>query len=278
MKLRDPATNRGIDPDWSCYGRQVQPDSAAARSVQFALSIGPLPDAADLQQRIFSLIEGVSVEIYFGPSTLGAPALTRVFDAPTVAFDVPAGVTNLSARIVPIARDNPSLSLVEIREYGILIAPDTHMATGNFILHDSRTLAANLALNGGMEDPTKALIVAVARDCSGHDLHGARLELVDAETHEPVPTGTQYGEPCAAYTQFALPTSACTFSVAEQPAWMLVNAPVNVRDGAKTKGYRLRIKGRMEERDLEPVVFAEGDVELFPGSVTRVDSLPRVQR
>ncbi len=54
---------------------------------------------------------------------------------------------------------------------------------------------------------------------------------------------------------------------------MLVNAPVNVTNGAKTRSYRLRFKGRMHESDVAPVILGEREVELFPGgtSFARVD-------
>jgi hypothetical protein len=118
----------------------------------------------------------------------------------------------------------------------------------------------------------------MARDCDGHDLSGAQFVLIDDETNAPVPLGSEAGTPHQAYSRFALPDPTCTFTDAEYPAWMLVNAPVNVNADTKTHGYRLRVQGRMRASDREPVVIAEGEVELFSGVTTVIASLPRVYR
>ena len=281
MKVRDPTTNAAMEPDWSCFDApddEAAADAgtaahAATESIQFRLGIGPLSDAPDLAQRILTFTMGVTVDLYFGASTLGKPAVTRTFDQYMVSVDVPSGTPSLSARIRPLERAMAGLSIVESREYGIPLpsAATGAAAEAAFTVRDSRKLAANLVLEGGQEDLTKASLVALARDCRGRDVSGAQLELIDGATNLPLT-----GEARSAYSRFALPDPTCTFSNAEQPAWWMVNAPVNTSGATKTHSYRLRLKGRMRTGDRAPVVFGETELELFPGIVTRVDSLPRV--
>jgi hypothetical protein len=282
MKTRNLVTNEAEDADWSCYDAADAGalQAAAPQTVQFHLSPGPLPDTPDLQQRVATLVAGVSVDFFFGPSTLGTPALTRTFDGYSVTVEVPAGATSLSARINPHENDadGAGLSVVELHDYGIPLPLSGESAEGHFVMRASRALAADLVLDGGMPDPEKAVLVTVARDCRGRDVSGAQIALIDAETNQPVASDGEPGAPRAAYTQFALPSPACTFSNAEQPAWMLVDAPVNIRGETNTHAYRLRIQGRMRASDPAPVVFAEGEVELFSGVVTYLSSLPRVYR
>jgi hypothetical protein len=246
--------------------------------VEFHIIPGPLPDTPERRINIATLIAGVSVDLFFGPSTLGAPAVTRVFEDYSVMFEVPAGITSLSARVHALVRDNGTPALAEVREYGMPLPTGANSLEGFFALQASSKLAQSLALDGGQADPTKALLGALARDCSDRDVSGAQFELIDADTGTLVPTSSDPGAPRAAYSQFALPSVMCTYTVAEAPAWMLVNAPVNIDGDSNTHAYRLRIKGRMRASDPKPVIFAEGDVELFPGVITRIDSLPRAYR
>jgi hypothetical protein len=81
------------------------------------------------------------------------------------------------------------------------------------------------------------------------------------------------GAPSVGYSEFALPNPECTFTTPGDGAWVMVNAPVNVSDGAKTHSYRLRMKGRMRESDREPVLLGEREVELFAGAITAVGEL-----
>jgi hypothetical protein len=109
-------------------------------------------------------------------------------------------------------------------------------------------------------------------DCAGLPVSGAQFELIDGETNEPVPTGSDFGEPRATYYDYALPNVTCTFTSNKQStaSWTMVNAPVNVRDGKRTHAYRLRLKGRMRASDVEPVILGAREVELLSGVVSVV--------
>ena len=273
MKSLDTNTNMEFDPDWSCYGGSdggvAAPDAAADAGAPrpFAtLRLAPLPQA---------LFGDPTVDVFFGPSTLGTPAYTRTFggDGGTVSFPLPAGSASVSLHLHELLTPDPSYSILELFEYGLPVL-DVHIE-GFVTLKASMALSVNLALGGGQEDPGKALLVSYARDCAGHPVSGAQFELVDGATNLPVPTGTGAGDARSSYARFALPTTTCTFTTNEQfeASWMLVNAPVNVMNGAKTRSYRLRFKGRMHESDVAPVILGEREVELFPGgtSFARVD-------
>lgn len=290
MQLRNPTTNEPEMPDWSCHDASTRSDADAgaddslqagtARTLGFQLFPQQLSQTPERLEGIFAWTSGATVDLFFGPSTLGPPAVTLTIDQPSVTFEVPARVTQITTRVHALPRDNAQLSLIEWREYGVPLPQDEDHAAvqGGFIIQGSRDLGLNLALEGGMADPDKAVLFALATDCNGQHVSGAQLELIDDATGAPIATGTEPGDARAAYSHFALPDPSCTYSAAEMPAWMLANAPVNVTDDTKQHGYRLRISGRMTERDTAPVVFAEGEVELFRGVLTQVDSLPRIPR
>jgi hypothetical protein len=221
---------------------------------------------------------GATVDVFFAASTLGKPPVTRVFDQSMVAIEVPEGTLALSARIHPLDRDMAALSLVESREYGIPLPEPGGVAEATFTLRDSRKLAADLVLAGGQPDAARAYLVALARDCRGRDVSGAQFALIDGATNAPLAMDAGADSARSAYTRFALPDPACTFTNAEQPAWMMVNAPVNTTGDAKTHSYRLRLQGRMRASDRAPIVFGEAEIELISGVITRIDSLPRVYR
>jgi hypothetical protein len=268
MKVRDLNTNTMLAPDWTCYATTsvdggVPADSGARglHAVAATFRLGPLPAA---------LFAGVSVDFFFGPSTLGSPAVTRKLDSESVMLDIPGGSTMLSARVQALPNQNPALSLAEVREYGFPIPTTAAPIEGYVVLQASRTLMVSLARDGGAEDPTKALIVAFARDCNGRDLSGAQFELVDGETNVPVSTGVAPGIASSSYFQYALPTPACMYTTADQPAWLMTNAPANVLNGTKTHSYRLRLKGRLTASDVAPTVLGEREVELFAGTMSLV--------
>lgn len=271
MRARDPATNVELDPDWSCYASAPpEVDQGVTRTVSF----GFLRPNANTPAPLASLVTGLTVDFFFGPSTLGEPAITCVFDgqAPVVSLEVPFGIEFVAARLRAIENAQAALSLVEVNEYGLVVSPEEAAIEGYFLIRDSRKLAISLALAGGQEDPTKALIVSAVRDCQGRAVRGAQIELIDGETNVPVATGTAVGLPRSSYAHLALPNPDCTHTSNEQQesSWMLVNAPTNVTDGAKTRAYRLRLKGRMRASDAQPVVLGEREVELFRGGTTYV--------
>lgn len=273
MTVRDLTTNTESEPDLSCYQAgdagagaptDAGTDAGAAPARMATLRLAPLPP---------SLAGDPTVDLFFGPSTLGAPNATRTFgsDASTVSFPIPSGLAFLSARVHGLSRDG-GLSAAEIREYGLPVPASGEPIEGFDLLVASRALGINLALAGGMEDPSKAILMSVARDCLGKPLAGAQYELVDAETDRPVAAGTAPAAPHSSYAQFGLPSTTCTFSSNEQTeaGWMLVNAPVNVTSDTKTRSYRLRLEGRRRASDLGPVILREREIELFAGGTTFV--------
>jgi hypothetical protein len=219
---------------------------------------------------VSSFFEGVTVDLFWGTSTLGEPALTRAFQAGAVTFDTPPGVTMFAARVNPAEGTIPGLSVLEEREYGFPVQPGKTSIEGSFILRDSLALSVDLATSGGKADPEKALITALALDCRGLQLRGAQYELIDGESGEPVPVGTSPGQPRPSYVQYGLPSTTCEYTSPGTSAWMLIDAPVNVTNGAKTHAYRVRLKGRKTESDAAPVIIGEREVELFPGILSYV--------
>lgn len=271
MRARDAATNTWYDPDWSCYERAQAPDAGAApetgedagtdRATR-NLSVRLIP------AQLLPLLSGVKIDFFFGSSTLGAAALSRTFETDTISLQVPSDIADLSARIDAQAGTVPALAVIESRQYGLSVRADQADAEVVVILRDSRNLITNLALGGDAPDPNAALLVAAARDCRGRELSGGQFELIDSESNEPVSEGTAPGAPRGSYLQFALPTTDCTFTTGDWPAWVMANAPVNVMSDSNTRAYRLRLKGRMRETDAAPVILGEREVELFQGVIS----------
>jgi hypothetical protein len=174
----------------------------------------------------------VTVDFFLDSTTLGMPAVTRVFDQTTgmLTFEVPAGTTTVSARIHALMRDMPGFNVVDLRQYYLPI-PASAVIEGDFLVRDMRALGVNLALGGGQEDPTKALLVSNARDCSGRYVSGAQFELIDGETNLPVPVSTTSGGTHVSYAQVALPSTNCTFTSSDQAAWMLGESEVELFPG-----------------------------------------------
>lgn len=271
MRARDRATDTWYDPDWSCYGSAHTSDASdapetgedggtdgATRSLTVRLT----------PEQLLPLLGGVNVDFFFGSSTLGAAAASRTFETDTVSLQVPLDIADLSARITAQEGVLPALSVIEARHYGLSVRAEQAEAELVVVLRDSRNLITNLALGGDAPDPNAALLVAVARDCRGHDLSGGQFELIDSDSDEPVREGTAPGAPRGSYLQFALPTTDCTFTTGDWPAWVMANAPVSAMHDEKTRAYRLRLKGRMRETDAAPVILGERAVELFQGVIT----------
>jgi hypothetical protein len=278
MKVRDLNTNTELDPDWSCHqvtainteaGQNTALDAGSASTRPVTFHLGPL---------LPSMYAGLTVDFFFGSSTLGTPAVTHVLDADagTVTLSVPQSNTFVSVWIHAIERDIPSLSIFEVREYYLPISTASSSIEGFAIFKDSRTLAERMTLGGGQPDPTKAVIISAAGDCRGRAVSGAQFELIDVETNLPVPTGTAPDVAHSSYYQFAIPSTTCIFTSNEQQeaTWMMVNAPVNVTSGTKTHSYRLRLKGRMRATDAAPVTIAEREVELFADTVSLIRLAP----
>jgi hypothetical protein len=267
MTVHDFGTGTEQSPDWSCYERDggagAMPDSGAPHRFVTLRT-------AKLVSALFT--SDVTVDVFFGPSTLGTPALTRAFgaDGGSTEFSVPAGVDSLALLSHELA--GAILTIGEVHQYGLPVAPgggDVEM----FVMPlPSRALSVREALAGGQEDPAKAVIFSAVRDCAGRAVRGARFELIDGETNAPVATGTAPGDPVSAYARYAIPTSACTYTSDEQegPTWLMVNAPVSVDGGVRRHTYRLRLSGRKSASDVEPVILGERELETFAGGTTYV--------
>jgi hypothetical protein len=266
MKARDPDLFVDVDPDWSCYAAPGAPQldppvRMAAGTATFTL-----------MPFIPIVVDGVTVDFFFGSSTLGKPDQTRVF-APgesAVTFDVPAGSSVVAAYVHAMPRDPANRTVCELREYGCPVFQRDAQVQSLAFEQDQLALVANLSLGGGQADPTKSLITSVARDCQGRELRGGQFELVDADTNSVVQTGTDPGMPQSAYFQNALPTTACTFTSNDRSAWVMVNAPVSVMDNKPTRRFVVRLKGRMRASDAMPVVIGESPIELFAGVLSLV--------
>ena len=264
MTVLDTDTNTEHEPDWSCYAQPETPAQAQG-SRQVTLSLAMSVPA------LIGSIDGLMVDVFFGPSTLGKPAVSAQLRTgqTSLMLDVPADVTGLSAHVHALTAADARFNTAEVRDYDLRI-PSGGVIEGTTVLTAMHSLAANVALDGDAPDASKASLGSEVRDCLGHDVGGAQFELIDGETNQPVPTSTTGSLPRAAYSQFALPNPSCTFTTVGRAEWMLLNAPVNVSGDKITHPYRLRLKGRMHASDVEPVVLGEHDVELFPGSITAV--------
>jgi hypothetical protein len=222
--------------------------------------------------------EGVTVDFFLGASTLDKPYATRMFDGVSdrVSLDVPGGQASLSIKVHALPHDDPMLSIPELREYGLPIRSFSEPLQGFMLLDAQRALIVNLAERGMKDDdPQKAFLISYARDCSGHDVRGAQFELLD-ETGAAVASGADAGLPHQTYMQFALPNPDCTFTGYQQAAWVMINAPANADETGITRAYRLRVKGRMHDSDVEPVVFGDAEVEMVAGVITYANLSPRL--
>ena len=263
MSVLDLESFSEVAPDWSCYARPGSPEpSAAARAVSVSVAMS----AAGL----IASVDKLTLDVFHGPSTLGAPASTLVLhgDQRAASIEVPAGVSSLSTHVHALGTASPQLDVAELREYDVRI-PASGVVEASAYLTSMVALAAREVLGGGTPDPALARISADVRDCQGRDVGGAQLELIDGATGEPVPTGGEAG-PRSAYSHFAIPDASCTFTTVGRAEWLMVDAPVNVGAGVRTRSLRLRLRGRMRAEDEQPVIFGEREVELFAGGTTIV--------
>lgn len=260
MTILDTATSSEAAPDWTCYA-QAQLQTPPARDVTFSL--------AKSVPALIGNIEGLVADLFFGPSTLGTPSVTLKFSAGQTAqnVNVPAGLTQLSAHMHALTGSDPRYDTVDLHDYDLRV-PDTGVMHGTTAMEQSFLLAAHGTYAGADPDPTKASLVAEARDCQGRDVGGAQFELTDGETNQPVPFATSGTGTRQAYSQFALPNVDCTFTTSGRAEWMVFNVPTNVSGDKLSHRYHLQLKGRMHDSDREPVVLGEHDVELFPGATT----------
>lgn len=267
MKTRDLYTNIESDPDWSCYDASDGEDAgvlqAATQNATFRF-VGWEK----------SVIEGITVDFHWGPTTLGVPAASRTFepDAGEVTFPIPAGQRRVSVHTHALHRADSRYDISELRDYDVPVPDDGGPLLGFIQLRDRRALAALVFASDEVYDPDKALLVALALDCAGEDVGGVQVELVEAETGAVVKDVVEQGQPRSAYLRYALPDPSCTFTNngTNQAAWMMINAPINVSGDRTTRQYKVRLKGRMYQEQTQPVVFAERVVELSAATTTAV--------
>ena len=262
MSVLDVEHSVELEPDWTCYDGPPPDEPAPARqgSLSLAKSVPALVDS----------VEGLKADVFFGPSTVGAPSATFTFGASgIVELSLPAGVGNVSLHVHKLSRPDPRYDIAELREYDVPV-PATGVIEASSALTAMHRLATNLVQASDPEAPHTALLMAEARDCQGRDVGGARFTLLDADSGEAVPTSSMGDLPRPAYSQFALPNPECTFTTVGRAEWMLANAPVNVSGDSITRRYKLRLEGRMREKDVEPRVLGEREVELFAGTTSIV--------
>lgn len=170
-------------------------------------------------------------------------------------------------------RADSRYDISELRDYDVPIPEDGGTVMGYINLRDRRAAAALIFGPGGeVYDPDKALLMVPVHDCAGDDVGGVQVELVDAETGAVVRDIVEQGQPRSAYLFNALPDRSCEFTSNgnNQAAWVMINAPVNVSGDHVTHGYKMRLKGRTNAAQTQPLVFAERAVELSAATTTAV--------
>lgn len=272
MKMLDKMNGGIVAPDWSCLTAPPNGASASASASTQALRF-------KLRSLTPQDIQGVQVDFFLSPSTLGQPHASKTFDGQSdlVSIDVPGGQTSLTVKINGLQRDDMTRSIAELREYDLPVMTSDEPVQGFMLLTAQRKLIVNEALKNQDirdDDPAKAFLVSYARDCSGHDVSGAQFELLD-DSGAVVQSGAAEGLPHTSYMQFAIPNPECTYTSFDQSAWVMINAPVNASETGKAKTYRLRVKGRLVETDPEPVLFGQADVEMVAGAITFVHLAPK---
>lgn len=274
MTARDSLTFTEVAPDFDCYGRDGTDGGTDRDSgVDSGVDSGTVARKVSFDTVLHTLGAGVTVDFFYGSSTLGTPFATQVLDANgAVTISLPRREAVLSTRFHALGQASQPASIVEARDYGLRLSSDSPSLEGYVLVSASRDLAVREALGGiGSENPSKALLVADVRDCAGRPVNGAQVELFDGATNQLVNAGAMPDDPHISYSYFALPTPACTFTTDQQElaTWMMVNAPVNVTGGVETHSYRLRVTGR-RQANAAPVTIVEREVELFAGAISYV--------
>jgi hypothetical protein len=264
-------------PDWSCYGAGVDAFDDGDAGVSEAAT---RMTAFRFYGWDKSVIQGTTVDVYWGRKTLGKPNATRTFedDAGEILFPLPVGERHVSVHTQAVFRADSRYDISELRDYDVPIPGDGGTAMGYINLRDRRAIAALIFGAGGeVYDPAKALIMVPVHDCKDDDVGGVTVELVDTDTGAVVQDVVEQGQPRSAYLFNALPDRSCTFTSAgtNQAAWVMINAPVNVSGDSVTHGYKVRLKGRMNAAQAQPLVFAERVVELSAATTTVVRGYDR---
>ncbi len=269
LSARDSLTFTEVEPDFHCYRRE---ETDGGKDGDSGVDSGAVVRKVSFSTAFKSLAAGATVDFFHGSSTLGAPFTTEVLDSDggAVTISLPQREAVVSARIHALPRATEAASIVETRDYGLRVTGDGRSLEGYLLVSASRDLGVREALGGsGSEDPSKALLVVDVRDCAGRPVNGAQVELLDGTTNQVVNAGAMPDGPHVSYSYFALPTPGCAFTTDQQElsTWMMVNAPVNVVNGANIHSYRVRVTGR-RQASAAPVVIAEREVELFAGVIS----------
>jgi hypothetical protein len=263
----DAQRGEAREPDWGCYADAVKdacPSLGVEKSATVQVSYAPGNNVA---------VAGVVVDQFFGPSTRGKPSFSGVTDdAGRVTFQAPSGTERISFWLHGATGTGDALKdLVDVYAFGVpLVWPPSVVSASAVVSVAVNTVLINVLGSLDLADRNRAVIMAAVRDCSGHDVAGAQLELVDATTNTVITPGVGVGEPRAVYGRYALPDTTCRYTNAERAEWMMLNAPTNVSGGAASHAYKVRATGRMRASDTEPVLLDERAIELYPGSFSFV--------
>ena len=270
MAILDETTGRPAEPDWGCY----EAASGSAAQDADAGAMGPDAVASVLVQVSYAPgnnvgFAGATVDQFLEASALGQPTHSGLSDAAgQVMFTVPSHTQRISLWVHGTSNTGSAVTdIVDalVLDVPVVWPPNPIIAPALVALAVDTTIVNVL---GSLEqgDRTKATLSATVRDCNGIDVSGAQLELIDAATGAPVKSGTGAGEPFGVYGRFALPDKTCTFTSWQRSEWLMLNAPVNVGNGAVTSEYKIRATGRMRESEAAPALLDERPVELHAGA------------
>jgi hypothetical protein len=271
MQGFDAQMNMSTEPDWGCYTGSTSVDDADGGTAPSSGTATPAIIRVTYAPGNNVGFAGATVDQFFGPSTLGKPASTGVSDSTgQIMFQAASGTQRISMRLHAMTDPNSALSnFVDSYVLELPIAwPPSFNGVSAFISQGVDATLVNVLGSPDLGDKTKAFLGATVRDCQGHDVGGAQVELIDVSTDMPVDMGMGAGEPRGVYGRFALPDKTCTFTTPQRAEWLMLNAPVNVSNDAVSHQYKVRSKGRRRDSDAEPVILAEQMVELHSGGYT----------
>lgn len=267
MTAFDVTSGSEVAADWSCSDSAVGSEPSPEHDAVFRLNYAPAGVVPT---------PGVTMDFYFSNSTLGHPDFSGVSAQSTGALmlSIPRGTSALS--VVAHAQTDAvaGLETYESHEYDVPMV-GTNISGASYLQAGIDILPSNVIGPGAHTDLTKATIFAALEDCGGRSVGGAEFELIDGQTQESVADGASMpGAPRAVYFQFALPGLSCTHTSIQDGVWMMLYAPINVSAGTRTTSYRLRVSGRKQANDVDPVIIMERELELFAGAVTALHLKP----
>lgn len=286
-------TKKPVKPDWSCMGASA--DAGAEAGADAGDPDAGDPDAgaaggeALFELRGFSSDDpmgGVQVEVFSNNAILGGGGASFTAttagplgdtDAGTTVgqfrFPVPGERTPMAYRA--LAKQDVTKTLVE---FDVESPLPGDKFTGNGISPSVFDTLAISAVKIPLWTPPADLgIVAVAvRDCADDDVEGALVDLVDDATQQPLSACN--GARDLRYVYFdtsSLPNANCTYTNHEEPLVVMINAPANGDGPAVGHGYTIRFRGRIDDTDTEPRVFATRPAEVYSGAINVYHLRPR---